>query len=110
MKAFKGWYIDLNWACGHEVAEREERRMAVEKDRLAECTFTPKINKREPLGPAAQDAFVERAITFHKALLRRPKLLGQEVRQARLTPFYDDCWANRGRCPGHPWLGSQRIA
>ena len=46
-----------------EAAQLRAQRLQQELKRreLAECTFTPKINKREPLGPAAQDAFVERA-------------------------------------------------
>lgn len=46
-----------------EAAQLRAQRLQQELKRreLAECTFKPKINKREPLGPAAQDTFVERS-------------------------------------------------
>ena len=42
----------------------------------------------------------ERSRAFAAALVSRGRLLGYPVSAVRLTPFYDDCWAHRGRCQG----------
>lgn len=37
---------------------------------------------------------------FMAALVSKGRLLGYPISAVRLTPFYDDCWPNRGRCQG----------
>eukprot|EP00965_Chrysotila_dentata_P107663 3556563-Pleurochrysis_carterae.AAC.2 len=41
-----------------------------------------------------------RRCTRAQAVRARGRLLGLPLANVKLSPFYDDCWAHRGRCQG----------
>ena len=77
---------------------------------VAQCARHPECqvpvrsgNPKHVCAPLARgsEAFVDHARDFAAMLRGRGKLLGHTLRRIKVTPFYDDCWAHRGRCQGH---------
>ena len=70
---------------------------------LASCHRHPECRNKHVCPPMAPGSavFVERARAFAAMLVSKGRLLGHPLSAVKLTPFYDDCWANRGRCQGH---------
>ena len=66
--------------------------------RHPECSHPPR-HMCKPMAPGSA-AFVDMARAFAAALVSKGRLLGHPISAVKLTPFYDDCWANRGRCQG----------
>ena len=69
-----------------------------------ECQAPPGSGQgKHKCAPMARgsEQFVDRARDFARTLQARGKLLGHGLSRVKVTPFYDDCWAHRGRCQGH---------
>jgi hypothetical protein len=71
--------------------------------KIASCARHPECRGRHVCKPFAPGSaiWVEAARAFQAALGEKSKLLGYGISRPKLTPFYDDCWAFRGRCQGH---------
>ena len=89
---FNGFCEDKSCACTGQLAECAKRHHP-------ECSKPPR-HLCEPLKHGSA-AFVEKARAFAAALVSKGRLLNHPINAVKLTPFYDDCWAHRGRCQGH---------
>jgi len=88
---FNGFCEDKSCECSGQLAECARKRHP-------ECR-SPERHLCKPL-PSGSSAFVERARAFTAMLVSKGRLLGYPISSVKLTPFYDDCWAHRGRCQG----------
>lgn len=70
--------------------------------KLAACHHHPECRNKHECAPKPPGSavFVERARSFSATLASKAKLMGGSIDSVRLTPFYEDCWAKRGRCQG----------
>ena len=50
--------------------------------------------------PQTSGVWVDRARSFAASLRTKGKVLTYAAARVATTPFYDDCWDNRGRCQG----------
>ena len=94
-ESFNGFCEDKPCTCTHAVAKCA---------RHPECQSPMRSGRpKHVCKPLARgsEVFVERARDFAAMLTGRGKLLGHALRRVKVTPFYDDCWAHRGRCQGH---------
>lgn len=94
-ESFNGFCEDKPCTCTHAVAQCA---------RHPECQSPMRSGRpKHVCKPLARgsEVFVERARDFAAMLTGRGKLLGHALRRVKVTPFYDDCWAHRGRCQGH---------
>ena len=88
---FNGFCEDKTCECTNELAECAKRKHP-------ECSKPPR-HLCKPMA-AGSAVFVEKARAFAAMLMAKGRLLGYPTSAVKLTPFYDDCWANRGRCQG----------
>ena len=94
-ETFNGFCEDKSCTCTDAVAQCA---------RHPECQSPIRSGKpKHVCAPLARGsaAFVDRARDFALMLTSRGKLLGHSLSRVKVTPFYDDCWAHRGRCQGH---------
>ena len=89
---FNGFCEDKSCVCTDELAECAKRKHP-------ECSKPPRhLCTSMKRGSAI---FVDMARAFAAALVSRGRMLNHPLNGVKLTPFYDDCWAHRGRCQGH---------
>ena len=71
--------------------------------KLPKCHRHPQCRGKHMCAPQPEGSAVsvDRALDFASTLRKRGTLLGRTISSVRVSPFYDDCWENRGRCQGN---------
>ena len=89
----------FNGFCEDKVGTREP---CVCTQKLASCHKHPECRGRHECLPLPQTSgvWVDRARSFAASLRAKGKVLSYAAARVATTPFYDDCWDNRGRCQG----------
>ena len=89
----------FNGFCEDKVGTREP---CVCTQKLASCHRHPECRGRHECLPLPQTSgvWVDRARSFAASLRAKGKVLSYAAARVATTPFYDDCWDNRGRCQG----------